>query len=446
MSTVVKIEKVTSTILTNKSLSNYPETKTRWITRAPKGSSIDAPLILFLAFSILAEFSITQDDVVERHGVQYWCLMGPPMVLIALNFKNVVLNLVNRCRWITVWALTSSLLLLLHKETDTVPTLFLWACCISMLSGTEKTVSLNHLAVIFIVALFVGVYLDIFTEANKYGLLFQKDYVNEEGVDALRMSLYPNVGYTGLFCFVFIVIFSLNRTVIVRYWWILLLSVILTIISNVRSINIALLIYCSLRLVFARIKTRHVNSLFWICLFAAVAVPLAVQGYELLYAISLKSEWLLRFLFRSRMDLNSDEISAQVFRPAVWSEHFSIFLKSDLLLGVGPQAACDLVVDRLNLAAHGSDDTVAFLTKLLAAYGVAGLLFYWQLIAWLRGLSKSGDIWACAAFPALIFLLMSWGSAFHPRDGFSVLILLIMIKGRSMFSTSSEAMEKGSQA
>jgi hypothetical protein len=80
--------------------------------------------------------------------------------------------------------------------------------------------------------------------------------------------------------------------------------------------------------------------------------------------------------------------------------------------------------------------------RLLVAYGVPGLLFSIYLIERLRRLALADDRWACACFPALFTLMMSWGSIFHPSDAMFVIFLLIMTKGTTGFA-SQEASSKG---
>jgi hypothetical protein len=72
-------------------------------------------------------------------------------------------------------------------------------------------------------------------------------------------------------------------------------------------------------------------------------------------------------------------------------------------------------------------------TRLVVVYGLPGLLFSVYLFVRLRKLALSDDRWACACFPALFSLMMSWGSVFHPSDAIFVILLLIMTKGSEGF-------------
>ena len=70
----------------------------------------------------------------------------------------------------------------------------------------------------------------------------------------------------------------------------------------------------------------------------------------------------------------------------------------------------------------------SFPTRLLASYGSPTLLLLVYLLGQLARVARSGDVWACACFPAIVFTMMNWGSVFHPTNAFFVLFFLL-IKG-----------------
>jgi hypothetical protein len=72
-------------------------------------------------------------------------------------------------------------------------------------------------------------------------------------------------------------------------------------------------------------------------------------------------------------------------------------------------------------------------TRLLATYGLAGVLFTFYLVRRLRVLAFRDDRWACACFPAIFVLMMNWGSVFHPTDGMFVILTLMVTKGSAGF-------------
>jgi hypothetical protein len=73
--------------------------------------------------------------------------------------------------------------------------------------------------------------------------------------------------------------------------------------------------------------------------------------------------------------------------------------------------------------------------RLLVAYGASGLVFLIYLVKRLRKFALSDDRWACACFPALFSLMMSWGGIFHPSEALFVIFLLIMTKGSGGFAS-----------
>jgi hypothetical protein len=75
----------------------------------------------------------------------------------------------------------------------------------------------------------------------------------------------------------------------------------------------------------------------------------------------------------------------------------------------------------------------AQLTRLLAVYGIPGLLYSWFLIRGLHEVALKRDVWAVACYPVIILLMMQWGSIFHPSDANGAIFFLIAIHGSNAF-------------
>jgi len=52
--------------------------------------------------------------------------------------------------------------------------------------------------------------------------------------------------------------------------------------------------------------------------------------------------------------------------------------------------------------------------------------------------AKNNDIWAVSMLAVIVWLMMTWGSIFHPTNALFVLALLIIGKGKSAFLEKDE--------
>ncbi len=147
-----------------------------------------------------------------------------------------------------------------------------------------------------------------------------------------------------------------------------------------------------------------------------------------------------QLLLRGRNDLTLDEIVRQLYRSWLWTQHFQIFLNSDYLMGVGSELANSAKENLLN-ANQVRSDSDSFLTRLLATYGLPtfGLLFFLAERCWCH--AKKDDGWAVSMIAVLIWLMMTWGSSFHPSNGIFVLAFLIIGKGSKALSDDSKPAE-----
>jgi hypothetical protein len=71
-------------------------------------------------------------------------------------------------------------------------------------------------------------------------------------------------------------------------------------------------------------------------------------------------------------------------------------------------------------------------------YGLPSLFFAGYVVHELARLARARDAWGCACFPGILFMLMNWGSVFHPTNAFFVLFFLILTRGASALSDETE--------
>jgi hypothetical protein len=135
---------------------------------------------------------------------------------------------------------------------------------------------------------------------------------------------------------------------------------------------------------------------------------------------------------RGETGLSTFEIYQQIYRPWLWGQHLHQFITSPNLMGWGSVEFNVLKTEDL-VSGHEELGDVSLPTRLLAQYGLPGLLFVVFMIARLRVLAKRGDVWGCACFPVVVLGLFQWGSMFHPTDPMFVIYMIIMIHGSAAF-------------
>jgi hypothetical protein len=393
----------------------------------------ESALFLLLAWSLTLSFFFGQDGEIERGSMFYFLVILPFLLVPLLHIRSVIFHLAQKVLFISAFSLVSGLWSLINGEASAAFQLFFWAYVLAYISRSDAVISLNSFAKLFIFLIAFGLLVDIFLDINHYGFLASKNYYANE---SHRLSLYPNIANSGFFAFIFLALFSLNLNVARKYWWILVASLLIALISHVRSIQIAILLYLAFRFFLEINKNMSPRRMLFFSVIFAVLPLFLTNAYGVLYQLSTYSDFLLDFLFRGDSTLSGEGLDNQIFRPLVWAEHWNIFAESDFLMGVGPKQLSELVDLRLTYG-----DSVGFLSRLLALYGLPAILFFLQILYWLTSRASQRDTWACAMFPPTFFLMMTWGSAFHPSNGFAMLLLLILIRGRACVDSGREGVE-----
>ena len=128
----------------------------------------------------------------------------------------------------------------------------------------------------------------------------------------------------------------------------------------------------------------------------------------------------------TNLSANALELSG-ILRPYLWKIHWDIFVQSPS--GWGHPRRLDQLVCKDERCYAMAVTLISFLSRLLATYGLVSICFYAQMLVWLRRHIRAREAWACALFPAVVFLMMSWGAAFHPSTGFAMLVMLLLAWG-----------------
>ncbi len=115
-----------------------------------------------------------------------------------------------------------------------------------------------------------------------------------------------------------------------------------------------------------------------------------------------------------------------------------LFWESPYLMGQGRNLAESASTSLIN-AGHARSDSVSFVTRLLATYGLAAFGLIVFVMERCIYHARRDDIWGAAMVAMILFLMMSWGSLFHPTNGIYALAFLILGKGSQAITDDEPA-------
>jgi hypothetical protein len=218
-----------------------------------------------------------------------------------------------------------------------------------------------------------------------------------------------------------------NRAIAWAYLPVIAVAGYFTFLSFVRTAFIALAIYAFLYWWFSRYSKPRPITMFWVALIVAVGFNLAILlAADVLYVMQSFAPVSDLFL-RGKTGLTKAEILYQLYRPWLWTTQVKLFLSSPYFMGWGSADFAQLALPfSPPLVTTGSESLPL---RLLIVYGLASLLFVGYFVSRLWCLAQQDDRWACACFPAIFVLMMSWGSTFHPADAMFILFLTMIARG-----------------
>lgn len=394
------------------------------MTKSRAGSSTG--LVFFLINSIAIQMVVGQDVAIERFSPIYWTLVLPALALPLFSIREICRMLLGRGILLLAFLLCAGGYQLARGDLQALVQLFLivW---VTAWCGCETTrLTTNTLTDIFLGTLLMGATVAVLTNLNPWGFFPGQ---TSAGYGPWRTSFAPHIANSATMSLIMLMILARPKQYDKKDILVLLVSAYFCLLGFVRTVLIAAAIYFSLYAGLTKARIRKPGLLVG----AALAVMVSSIAVELAIAPLLEklqdSPLLSRLLLRGATELNSLAIEQQLYRPWLWKEHISIFASSHYYMGLGNFRLLDHVSYNLvpGLDASGSE---SFPTRLIATYGISAFLFLGHLGSLLFRSAYSSDAWACACFPAIVFMMMNWGSVFHPTNAFFVLFLLMM-RGRS---------------
>lgn len=388
-------------------------------------------MIGFVALSLLVTMSIEQLEILERGSFRYWLIVAPAVLLPLLDLRAIVATLFGQASWLVLFLVLAGGWHLFKGDTRAAVQLCLLVLGMAWISTPRALINVQDLTRLYFVLVLLGLVVS-FLGLNRYGIF--------PGFSAAiygtwRVSFFPNIAYTAALSLVIVLVLTRTRAGPGQHPIVFATACYFLAFSQVRAAFVAVLIYAVLYFYFCRDEVARPGRMFWTALIVALGAPVAVYcSAGVLHALQDNQAVSVLFL-RGETGLSRDDILYQLYRPWLWSAHLQLFFASPAWMGWGSPQYYQSVLDAAGppLATSGSESLP---TRLLASYGVSGALFLLYLIRLLRESARADDRWACACFPAVFFLLMNWGSLFHPTDGMFVLLLLILTRGSSGFVTS----------
>ncbi|MGQ0684324.1 hypothetical protein [Bradyrhizobium sp.] len=397
---------------------------------ANQGSQRHTAMIGFVALSLLVTMSLGQLDSFQHGSLQYWLVVAPAVLLPLLDLRAIVATLLGRASLLLWFLLLAGGWHFFMGDARATAQLCALVLGMAWISSPRARISVHDLTRLYLVLVSVGLLVSLFTEFNRYGIV---PGFSDPGYGLWRISFFPNIAYTGALSLVMVLVLTRTKAGFRQHPIVFAIASYFLAFSLVRGALVALLIYAALYRYFCRDQEVRPNQVFWIALIVAFGVPLAVfWSADLLGALQDNRVVSILFL-RGKTNLSIDDILFQLYRPWLWATHLQLFLSSPAWMGWGSAEFYQSVLEAMG-PPQTTTGSESLPTRLLASYGIPGVLFTLYLVRLLRASARKDDRWACACFPAVFFLMVNWGGIFHSTDGMFVLLLLMVTRGSAGFA------------
>lgn len=399
------------------------------------------PFLIYIVISVGVTMSLGQ-YYQESNNVVYWILTVPLVVLPLLR----PLDMLNAARGAAFPAVLFGVFAggwhLLHGDISAALQAALLAWGLIWVGSAAARLKIDDFYILYAAAVLVGLAVWVFGDLNQWGLL--PGTTTAVGETVWRVSFFPNVAYTGFYSLVLIMIATRDPRSHGRLRGIAIgIAVYFIIFSFVRTAVVGLLIYGLLVVLFRR--KRSPSFLFWTSLIVAILVNLVIAYSAAIFWAVQNNPLISRMFLRGEAGLSEYEIWQQLYRPYIWGEHFKQFFSSPWLMGWG---SVDFNVLKSFDLVSGLDQSgeISLPTRLLAQYGMTGVMLLGYFVSRLVKSAKKGDAWACACFPAILLAMLHWGTMFHPTDAMFGIMMMILNHGTSSIAGSKGVMKRSRRA
>jgi hypothetical protein len=393
-------------------------------------------MLAFVTISLFMGMLVQQTTAIERGSWQYFVYTALALALPLCGLREISNALFDRCKLLLLFLVWAGCWQLCVGDGRAAAQLLLLVLVTTWVATDQARLEVHDLTRLYLALIAAGVIVLNFTDFNPYSLIPGRA-IPDFGV--WRVSFFPNIAYSGMLSLTLLLILTSDMKMGRARPVLIAIATYFLVFSFVRAAFVAGFMYLLLRFWFSRWPNPRPKRMFWISLCVASGFVLATAiSANVLYQVQ-DYPWVSAMLLRGETNLTVDQIAYQLYRPWLWSEQLNLFASSPWLMGWGSTDFYGLVAKTVEnpdtmLISGGTE---ALPTRLLVVYGLPGLLFTIYLVTRLRKLALEDDRWACACFPPLFSLMMTWGSLFHPSDAVCVILLLIMTKGAKGFTNAA---------
>lgn len=419
-------------------------------------------ILLFVGCALGISFLIGEERIVVRGQPLYWAIVSPAVLLPMLRLRPTIENLLfGSARPLTLFGMISCGWFVARQDFNAVipVVLFVWVAG----WATRAEVRLRRAHLFALTLAFYGVACVVYFSQPEFRTFpwmmvpSERTRAAEGGPIAIpnqqrsgldlnvwgvlpgqtapayqpwRVSATPNIATSGIFSLLVLMV-ALSRIELRASSGLALVSTgYFAILSFVRSVFIGLGLFIVSVVLMRVLRNHRLRVAAAFALTAGVVLFVAFSPVLLFYLQDFES--VSRLLLRGQKGLSIADIARQAYRPWLWSEHVELFWQSPYLMGLGSEIGATADTHVIN-DGNARSDSVSFLTRLLATYGLATIGIFWYLGKCCYEHARSDDIWGVAALSLITWLMMTWGSVFHPTNAIFVLSFLIVAKGRAAF-------------
>jgi hypothetical protein len=370
------------------------------------------------------QMALREQDTIVRFSPIYWAVVSPALVIPLFFSAQLVEVFKGSAAVLLAFLICAGGFHSLRGDLQTVIQLTLLIWVTAWCACDDVRISETNLVAVLIASITAGILIGFTTDLNVWGFLPGS---TPAAYGVWRVSFFPHVANTGILALIVFMFLTRDSVTALSYKLALLLCSYFILFSFVRTVLVALALYLIARLLFRIANITRPAVLFSVSLVLAIGSNIAEMYAVPILEFVQRSPIASRLLLRGASGLDPTAIYQQLYRPWLWSEHFGMFASSPDWMGLGTFNFLDHASHNIlpGLGAAGSE---SFPTRLLATYGLPTIFFLVYLILALGKVARAKDKWACACFPAIVFMMMNWGSVFHPSNAFFVLFF-VMLKG-----------------
>lgn len=432
-------------------------------------------ILIFVSFWLIGALFLGQDRVIDRWSIPYLAAVLPAVMFPMLRLRQTLHSLLlGYAQPVAAFGLIGLAWLLITSDFNAIPPLFLitwvtgWAC------RQEISIDRRHLFSLALGFFAAGVtvyfisYAMIDRSSPEYAWMGfpPSDVVAADSVapdqaapllpdqtrsgldinpwgifpnqtlaafsSTWRVSVTPAMSTSALFSMLVLLIFLQKPTSQPTSLAASCGSTYFALLSFVRGVLTGLVLFAS-TYAMLRFMPRAMWSRLLVVGVTTIGLVIAVALFAPLILYNVQDSTLIsRVFLRGQSGVTLSDIYRQMYRPWLWLQHVNEFVNSDYLMGAGSALKQSAAENLLN-ANHIRSDADSFLTRLLATYGMASFGMLYFLVRRAYAHSQTNDVWGLAMLSTLVWLMLTWGSAFHPSNGIYVLSFMILGLGSRAF-------------